>query len=82
MKLGQAQFLPGQMIKESGVYSVHHYAHRLPHNVYVRAGVVLPECNSCAHRVRFFALTLAVAELAGDPDLAEWTKAAGASESA
>ena len=37
----------------SGVYRVHHYAHRMPHLVIVLAGTVLPKCKHCADKVQF-----------------------------
>ena len=48
-----SRFLPGAVAPRSGVYRVHHYAHRIPHLVTVSAGTVLPECKRCGNRVRF-----------------------------
>lgn len=41
----------------SGVYRVHHYAHRIPHLVTVNAGTILPKCKRCGAMVRFVLVT-------------------------
>jgi hypothetical protein len=74
------QYSPGQVAPQSGVYTVRHYAHRLPHNAYINEGTVFPECRTCQHRVQFLAVLVGVTELAHDPDFAEITQAAAASE--
>jgi hypothetical protein len=48
-----SRFVPGAVAPRSGVYRVHHYAHRMPHLVIVTAGTVLPECKRCGHKVMF-----------------------------
>ena len=48
-----SRFVPGSIAPRSGVYRVHHYAHRMPHLVAVTAGTILPECKHCGDRVRF-----------------------------
>ena len=48
-----SRFVPGAIAPRSGVYRVHHYAHRMPHLVTVTAGAVLPECKRCGDKVRF-----------------------------
>ena len=48
-----SRFVPGTIAPRSGVYRVHHYAHRMPHLVTVTAGTVLPECRGCGDKVRF-----------------------------
>jgi hypothetical protein len=45
--------MPGAVAPRSGVYRVHHYAHRMPHLVAITAGTVLPECKRCRDKVRF-----------------------------
>jgi hypothetical protein len=48
-----SRFAPGAIAPRSGVYRVHHYAHRMPHLAIVPAGTVLPECKHCGDKVRF-----------------------------
>ena len=48
-----SRFVPGAVAPRSGVYRVHHYAHRMPHLVTIAAGAVLPECKRCGDKVRF-----------------------------
>jgi hypothetical protein len=48
-----SRFVPGSVAPRSGVYRVHHYAHRMPHFVTITAGAVLPECKRCGDKVRF-----------------------------
>jgi len=48
-----SRFVPGAIAPRSGVYRVHHYAHRMPHLVTITAGAVLPECKRCGDKVRF-----------------------------
>jgi hypothetical protein len=48
-----SRFVPGVIAPRSGVYRVHHYAHRIPHTVIVPAGTVLPKCKRCGDKVRF-----------------------------
>jgi hypothetical protein len=74
------QFTPGAVVKESGVYSVQHYAHRLSHNVYVSQGAIFPECKSCQHRVRFAPILTPVGKIEEDVDFLPLTSAASASE--
>ena len=56
-----ARFRSGDVAPRSGVYRVHHYAHRAPHTVIVLAGTVLPRCKRCGQRVQFVAI------VAGEP---------------
>ena len=48
-----SRFKAGQVAPRSGVYRVHHYAHRMPHLVIVLAGIVFPKCRRCGEKVRF-----------------------------
>jgi hypothetical protein len=48
-----SRFVPGAVAPRSGVYRVHHYAHRMPHLVTLTSGTVLPECKRCGDKVRF-----------------------------
>lgn len=48
-----SRLIPGAFAPRSGVYRVHHYAHRMPHLVTITAGTVLPECRRCGDKVRF-----------------------------
>jgi hypothetical protein len=46
-------FTTGQKILESGIYTVHHSEHRLPHEVTLLQGEQFPRCGKCADRVGF-----------------------------
>jgi hypothetical protein len=46
-------FKPGQYVPKSGVYSVHHKAHRLMHQVTLLADQRFPCCRQCENQVRF-----------------------------
>ena len=48
-----SRFVPGATAPRSGVYRVHHYAHRMPHLVTISAGAILPQCKKCGDKVRF-----------------------------
>ena len=48
-----SRFRCGEVVPRSGVYRVHHYAHRVPHTVIIVAGTVLPKCKRCGERVQF-----------------------------
>lgn len=72
----RVQFQPGDITKECGVFSVHHYAHRLPHNIFIRAGTAFPECRTCHEKVRFNPLDLRSCELEDDHDFSEQARAA------
>ena len=50
---------PGDVAPRSGVYRVHHYAHRMPHLVIVPAGTTLPKCKRCGEKVRFVPMVAA-----------------------
>ena len=56
-----ARFQSGNVVQRSGVYRVHHYAHRVPHTVIILAGTVLPRCKRCGNRVKFVPI------VAGEP---------------
>lgn len=69
------RFLPGDVAPLSGVYLVHHYAHRAPHNVMIIAGTILPQCKRCQDKVRFSSI-LAAESIESDVDLARSDSAA------
>lgn len=50
---------PGRKTEKSGVYRVYHYAHRLPHEVFIDGGTVLPPCRVCGELVQFAPLITA-----------------------
>jgi hypothetical protein len=52
-------FFAGQNITRSGVYTVYHYQHRLPHVAVLDEGGSFPACNQCGTRVRFELLSTA-----------------------
>jgi len=64
-----SRFVPGAVAPRSGVYRVHHYAHRMPHLVTVIKGMTFPECQRGGDKVRFFSINEA-APTETDVDLA------------
>ena len=44
---------PGDTAAVSGLYRVHHHAHRAEHSVIVLAGETFPACRSCGRLVSF-----------------------------
>jgi hypothetical protein len=70
-----SRFSPGATAPRSGVYRVHHYAHRIPHLVTVTAGTALPKCKRCGDKVRF-APMLAAEAIEADEDFATQDSAA------
>ena len=65
-----SRLIPGAVAPRSGVYRVHHYAHRMPHLVTVTIGTVLPECKRCGDKVRF-APMIAAEPISNDVDFLE-----------
>ena len=64
----------GEIVPRSGIYRVYHRAHRLPHNVYVSAGMRLPSCLRCGHDVEF-GLLMSGPELHADQDFRDLNRA-------
>jgi hypothetical protein len=64
-----SRLIPGAVAPRSGVYRVHHYAHRMPHFVTVTVGTVLPGCKRCGDKVRF-APMIAAESIENDVDFA------------
>jgi hypothetical protein len=65
-----SRFVPGAIAPRSGVYRVHHYAHRMPHLVTVIKGMTFPECQRCGDKVRFVPM-MAAEPIETDVDFAE-----------
>lgn len=65
-----SRFVPGTIAPRSGVYRVHHYAHRMPHLVTVTTGMIFPECQRCGDKVRFVPM-IAAETIEADVDFAE-----------
>ena len=61
-------FRPGDRATATGVYRVTHVRHRMPHELTVLEGEVLPSCKKCKDKVRF-ELIHAAPRLKGDIDL-------------
>lgn len=55
-------FRTGETISQSGIYRVHHAAHRLPHEVTVLQGQQFPRCAKCKDAVMFELVQAAVSE--------------------
>lgn len=49
----QLLFRTGEVIKDSGIYRVHHSNHRLQHEVTVVQGQQFPRCAKCDDEVMF-----------------------------
>lgn len=49
----RGRFKTGTVIPASGIYSVHHLAHRLPHEVTLLKGEIFPKCQKCGDAVTF-----------------------------
>ena len=48
------EFIPGEMVAESGIYRVEHDSHRLMHEAALQAGTRFPRCKQCKDEVRFY----------------------------
>lgn len=46
-------FQPADQARESGIYQVLHYRHRLYHEVTMLRGQSFPNCSDCGNNVRF-----------------------------
>ena len=68
----------GMVAPRSGIYRVHHYAHRMPHAVIILEGDVLPKCQRCGNQVQFSPM-VAGELIAQDPDFTEASDSAAAS---
>jgi hypothetical protein len=53
-------FRPGDKVPITGIYSVSHYQHRMPHEVFAVAGDTFPQCRRCGTRASFTLLQAAV----------------------
>jgi hypothetical protein len=51
--MNRGTFKTGTIIPASGVYSVCHSAHRLPHEVTLLKGEIFPKCQKCGDAVTF-----------------------------
>jgi hypothetical protein len=52
----EAEFRPGDLCTQSGIYWVTHVAHRAPHKLVIEKGDTFPQCNGCTDAVRFHLL--------------------------
>ncbi len=62
-------FRPGDKVPSTGIYIASHYQHRLPHEVFAKAGELFPLCKRCGTRASF-SLLKAAADIALDQDFA------------
>lgn len=69
-KRDSSWFRPGMTAPASGLYRIHHYAHRMSHTVIVVAGTAFPRCKGCGDMVQFAPL-IAGEPIESDRDLAE-----------
>lgn len=49
----QPVFRAGEAISDSGIYWVHHFEHRNPHEVTLLRNEIFPACAKCGDRVYF-----------------------------
>jgi hypothetical protein len=49
----RGRFKTGTVIPASGIYSIRHSAHRLPHEVTLLKGEIFPKCQKCGDAVTF-----------------------------
>jgi hypothetical protein len=49
----EGRFTTGCIAPETGIYRVVHAGHRLPHEVIILRGQVLPKCSKCSGSVLF-----------------------------
>lgn len=47
------QHKPGQEVRTTGIYVVHHRSHGLMHEVTLQRGILFPCCKQCGNAVRF-----------------------------
>ena len=55
----------GELVPASGIYRVHHDAHRLPHEVTLIEGYTFPRCQKCTDNVQFESIASAPAWKSG-----------------
>jgi hypothetical protein len=53
LRMQSGQFRPGDQVPVTGIYSVMHYQHRVPHDVFATGGEEFPRCHRCGDRVSF-----------------------------
>lgn len=46
-------FRPGDRVPSTGIYTVTHYQHRMPHEVFAVEGERFPTCRRCGERAHF-----------------------------
>jgi hypothetical protein len=51
--LNRKSFKTGQVVPQSGIYSVVHFEHRLPHEVTLLRAETFPPCSKCGVNVKF-----------------------------
>jgi hypothetical protein len=58
------RYRTGLKIRQTGIYTVYHAEHRLPHEVTLLKGETFPRCSQCGTSVEF-ALLKAAAQISG-----------------
>ena len=53
-------FKAREKVPVTGIYTAHHYQHRMPHEVFAVEGDEFPVCRRCGGRIRFVLLQPAV----------------------
>ncbi len=48
---------PGERARQSAIFWVYHYAHRISHPARIRHGEEFPECRVCGDKVRYEEVT-------------------------
>jgi hypothetical protein len=60
-------FRPGDKVPTTGIYTVSHYQHRMPHDVFAVEGDQFPPCRRCGSRASFV-LAQAASHIDSDHD--------------
>jgi len=60
-------FRPGDRVPITGIYTVSHYQHRMPHDVFAVQGDEFPSCRRCGTRANF-SLSQAASHIEDDHD--------------
>ena len=54
--MGKAIHKPGDIVPQSGIYTIDHGPHRLIHEATLIKGTRFPRCKQCKNKVRFILL--------------------------
>jgi hypothetical protein len=66
-------FRPGDRVPTTGIYTVKHYQHRLPHEVFAVEGDLFPVCRRCGKQISFMLMQPAT-HIGADRDFSRTAK--------